>query len=334
MPVFGRDYVWHPLDRAIEEMARHATPALRALSKNFAHDHRVTEARDESLRRHGEEPWTPSALQEAVVRYQYEQVRTRRLPEFVYRALNESNIIAGDGRICRFNRSVPLARILDLNGLITVYQWARSRGIEPFARWTPWPVSDEEIARRLDATLNGASPEEIEDFVDAALQALTSYAAAHAYQPAWCTTWADFEPNIDQGIDRWLEAVGIASKGVGRWILLLRYPIRAVGTLVRPTQLDVGWDARGHFPSPPDAPIWRGGHAMDLAGHNTLKRLLPEYIHRQIPHTLNHWHDAGRRLGVTTRHALNELVMARTSHHSLLAFHYGASIYDWMPKAI
>ena len=308
---------------------------LRAVSRNLMHDHRVSDARDASLRRFGDGSWTPADLQRAIVRYQHDSVRTRHLPEFVYRAFNEDNIVTPDARLPRFDRNIRLARVLDLNGLLTVYQWARQQAVEPFASWLPWPVNDQQIARLLDRTLNGAAAEEIETFVAATLSALAAYSATNSYQPAWCTTWSDFAPFIDAGADRWIEALGVAARGIGRWMILLTYRVKDVGTLVRPTQLDVGWDARGHFPSPPDAPVWRGGHPMDLGGQGAFRRLLPEYIHRQVPHTLDHWLSAGRRLGVTTRPSHVGLATARRAHHELLVLHYGqTSIYNWMGEPI
>lgn len=334
--VFGRRYNGtHPLAAILTSLSNSADIALRAISRNLIHDHRISDARDASLRRLGDGSWTMANLQRAIVRYQYEKVKTRRLPEFVYKTFNESNIVSGDGRLCRFDRNVRLVRVLDLNGLVTVYQWARANRIEPFASWLPWPVNDDQLARILDATLNGASPDDIEAFILAVLAALNLYGATHPYQPVWCTMWADFASFIDEGADRWNEVLGVASRGIGRWMLLLAYRVRDAGTLVRPTQLDVGWDARGHFPSPPEAPVWRGGHPMDLAGQSTLRRLLPEYIHRQFPHTMDHWITAGRRLGVTMRAQRATLADARRAHYALLGLHYGeAAVHEWMAEPI
>jgi hypothetical protein len=334
-PVFGREHApIHPLAASLAAMATSGVPELRALSKNLIYDHRVTNERDASLQRFGAMPWSTNDLQRAVVRYQHAKIRTRRLPEFVYSAVNGVNIVSGNGQLSRFNRSIPLARILDLNGLLPIYQWARSNEIEPFASWLPWPVNDKMMAQVLDATLNGTSPDDIETFITAVLSALALYSSTQAYQPVWCTTLADFSPFLDHGPDRWLEVLGVPPRGIGRWIIILTYPLRVAGTLVRPTQLDVGWDARGHFPSPPEAPPWRGGHPMDLAGQAGFRRLLPEYIHRQIRHTNQHWIAAGRRLGITTRPSRCPLPVARRAHHELLALNYGPTIYNWMPSSI
>ncbi|HEV7241704.1 MAG TPA: hypothetical protein VGQ36_20900 [Thermoanaerobaculia bacterium] len=334
--VFGRTHGGaHPLAATLASMSNSADIDLRAISRNLIHDHRISDARDASLRRLGGATWTVASLQRALVRYQYEKVKTRRLPEFVYKTFNRLNIVSGDERLPRFDRNVRLVRVLDLNGLMTVYQWARANHIEPFASWLPWPVSDDQLAQILDGALNGAPPDDVEAFIRASLEALNSYGMCHPYQPVWCTTWEDFASFIDEGADRWNEVLGVASRGIGRWILLLTYRVRDAGTLIRPTQLDVGWDARGHFPSPPEAPVWRGGHPMDLAGRSTLRRLLPEYIHRQVPHCMDQWIAGGRRLGVTKRAQRATLADARRAHYNLLVLHYGESaVHNWMDQPI
>lgn len=140
-------------------------------------------------------------------------------------------------------------------------------------------------------------------------------------------------PHIADGPERWVSALGVYKPVHPRWFLLLKYTVREAGTVARPTQLDAGWGAY-HFPSPPRAPLPLGGHPMDLRLSPPATSVLPEFVHKQIRHTLRHWSDGGRHIGRTSAPSGGTLVAVRLTHHELLTRVYGPSVVVGMPTCI
>lgn len=358
-PVFGRNNKPHPYDKAIAEWLAIPTLGYCAMARNLMHDHRVSEAREKVFdefaatmaRRRGSSafagnPPTREELEKAIVDYFEEKVRNRHLPHYVYGAINSNNLIVGNGSVSSQgrqssyppNRDVKLVRVLDLTGLGSVFQWAKRKNTwrKLLARFPNCPPSrikphDEAITSWLDEKLERGSERQIEGFIASVLKILNEYRQDQAFQPTWATTWSAFEPNAEQGPDRWLQVLGMA-KHSPRWVMLLRYKVREAGTIARPTQLDAGWYAY-HYPSPPQAPLAIGGHPMDL-GSRRAGQLLPEYIHKQIGHKIDHWFDSGRKIGKTTQPVTANLVDLRRAHHELLVSKYGANVLVWMPDPI
>jgi hypothetical protein len=137
--------------------------------------------------------------------------------------------------------------------------------------------------------------------------------------------WAAFKGFESELPERWLQVLGAKQKEAECWIVLLTYPVAMAGTIVRPTQLDAGWNAY-HFPSPPQAQVELGGHPMDLFPMENLGSPMSEYIHRQI----DHYPDHIMRIGRTSASLSGSLSHQREAHHRLLERHYGSGIRDWM----
>jgi hypothetical protein len=116
-------------------------------------------------------------------------------------------------------------------------------------------------------------------------------------------------------------------------VILLSYTVAEAGTLARPTILDADWYAY-HFPSPPQAPLAIGGHPTDLRIAPRANYPLPEYIHKQIPHTLAHWTDVGGKIGRTSSPDPTSLADQRRAHLELLAKIYGPDVLGWMSSPI
>ena len=146
---------------------------------------------------------------------------------------------------------------------------------------------------------------------------MNSYSRQEPYQPTWATTWAAFEPHEEDGPERWLQVLGMA-KPPPRWLILLRYTVAEAGTLVRPTILDAKWNAY-HFPSPPSPQVSPavGGHPMDLRISPKATSVLPEFIHKQIQHSLAHWMDLGGKIGRTQSPNPTALADQRRAHFEL-----------------
>jgi hypothetical protein len=343
--VFGRDYTnTHAYENAITAWLSSTEVDARAMARNLMHDHRVSLEREKKLDDFVKYPPTADSLQRAIVDYFNARVRTRSLPEYVYQSLNATNLLTSKSTIqSTINKDVKLLRVLDLNRLRLVYQWAidaRNKKKEWKKSFAKFPISpnDNKIGKWLDDEIGGGSESRIEELITTVLDAVSTYSQGKPFQPTWATTWAAFASHQRHGPERWLQILGIAASPP-RWIIILRYTVGEAGTLARPTMLDAGWYAN-HFPSPPPllTSLSSGGHPMDLRIIPRANHLLPEFIHKQIRHSLKHWTDAGSnmsdRIGRTLARNRELLSNQRICHHELLASVYGAGVYTWMDKPV
>jgi hypothetical protein len=294
-------------------------------------DHRVSKEREDVFDEYVGNPCTADGLKRASRDYFYEKVRVRTLPEYVYVRINGNNILNGHAVIPpKINKDVKLLRALVLNGLKDVFQWARRR-----RRWGrfmstfPGPHDERAVMRWLDGNFHTGP---VEAFVEVVLDILNSYRDNYSYQPTWATTLSGFSKYLVDLPDRWVEVLGV-SKPRPCWVILLAYTVREAGTISRPTQLDGGWYCY-HFPSPPQAALNIGGHPMDLRTTPYATDVLPEYIHKQISHTMDHWRILGNKFGRTNPTTHPTLHHQRITHYQLLARTYGPAIYTWMNPPI
>jgi hypothetical protein len=337
-PVFGRTTPDpHPYDDALNTWLTSTDSSWHAMARNVMHDHRVSEARAEAFNNFVDDPCTSVGLNRAIVDYFEEKIRHRKLPHYVYKRVNDNNLLTGKHLLPLIHKDLKLVRILDLNGLGLVCQWGneavrRKKGWEPTLLRFPSTVSDSEIAKWLDGELGGASPAQVERTVWTILDILNAYRLEEPFQPTWSTTWAAFEPYQDETASRWLQLLGVVSRP-SRWVILLGYTVAEAGTLARPTILDADWNGY-NFPSPPQAPLAVGGHPMDLRITPRTTELFPEYIHKQIAHSLAHWKDLGGKIKRTGSPDLTSLEDQRRVHFELLVKIYGPDVLSWMSSPI
>ncbi|HEV7892633.1 MAG TPA: hypothetical protein VGP08_18615 [Pyrinomonadaceae bacterium] len=364
--VFGRPYsvnpaAAHPYEGALAAWQRSGDVTKMALACNIRHDHRVSPERENQFDNFCHQPRTAGDLEQAIYDYFSKKIRTRRYPHFVYHELNAQNIIHGHGKLAQklaenllqdsspvLNKDVLLLRVLDLNGLIRPYRSLLNvRRRKP--GWKDTLGSYYSIPRKLTPKqeqawvdvwlkemLDHADEPRRERFVEAVLDLLCSVRHRTAFQPTWATTLEAFEPHaLTQGgepnPDRWVQLMGMGRNPPGHWLIALAYTVGEAGTLVRPTQLDGGW-YEYHFPSPARLPLESGGLAMDLRLDPAPSILLPEYIHKEIEHTPQHWNDAERLLGQTSEWQPSNLVKTRRIHQRLLASLYQTDAYASCPN--
>lgn len=335
MCVFGRHHGGkHPYHNALQEW-RGAGGSAReqaeagAMTCNVRYDSRVSPARESHFDRVCGAPRDGSQLRDALGVYHHDHVRSRRMPDFLDAHLNSSNILGG------IHKDIELGRVLVLNGLRHVFEWARDARLDGFKRYFdsggagagPW--LDRVLAPR------GTRAEWVERMLDL----VNRHARQAPYQPTWCTAWRELEPHLGGGPDAWVGVVGLPERGLpdasgrapGRWAIVLKYAVRRANRLCRPTILDAGWESY-HFPSPPHMARAAGGHAMDVRPSVPDPVLVREYIHEQIDHTLDDWSAAGRLCERTSGAAPALLPRVRKRHHQLLRERYGALVVDaWMP---
>ncbi|HYH86169.1 MAG TPA: hypothetical protein VEX60_12000 [Pyrinomonadaceae bacterium] len=336
-PVFGR-YIPdpHTYYDALTEM-RASTVEEKAVAINLMYDHRVSVERERAFDAFVKHPCTAFGLRKALKDYFEEKVRERKLPHYVYSDVNACNLLNGQPGVRPLIKpETKLIRVLDLNGLKGVFQWAqterkyRGRWGRTFDRFPP-DMNDRAVMDFLDEKMESRS---VVDFVGTVLDVLNEHRLEKKpFQPTWATMWSAFRDYVDEGPDRWHQVLGM-DKPSSCWLVLLRYTVREAGTVARPTQLDSGW-YQFHFPSPPppNPPLSTGGHPMDLKA--SADRVLPEYVHKQIRHLPEHWTVlAPNNYGRTTAPPLPALADERKIHHRLLIHHYGPSVRSWMNDPI
>lgn len=345
--LFGRDCTDTFYLAAIELLKTSPDPGCRALATNLEHDSRVCEERQrafdkylEAYKESGHIPGNPGdRLLKGLKDYKYEHVQATPNPDFLNRSLNLENIQRA-GELLENNHAdenLRLARIINLNGLGILYQWAKEQGhrferielsrykalgANPFEASVGAAVASPDITQRwLSDELDGMTSNEQLVFVREICQLLSSYRNdVGVYQPYWATLWTDLQPHVSKGPDCWSQLMGVDHGGEsGQWVLLLVYPYDPMVTYARPTQLDAGGYPR-HYPSPLN---FGGGHPMRLSPCGSNGTLLTELIHSQIDHTESHFSEGNSKIAFTSQVFSCHLIPTeRQSHHSMLAKTY------------
>ncbi len=369
--IFGRTSNGdHPLSKIIDDLLSGPNSA-RAIGLNLMHDSRVGGLREQAfldvLRHVCLDPQNTTKdaaelLEVAMRRYRQEFLGghavhdphrsanqpDRRVPQFAAEEENCLNLLNGERRQRRPRDGTLLANVLDLCGLDAVYRFAQenSAGDREWKKlFSDYPTRTgaREIAdwlRRHLADGKGAD-ERRTLFVRETLRALNRRREAEGpFQPIWATTWRKLLQRIKNGQPKtWLEASGLGREDSDRWLVVLVYPVERVRSLARPTALDAGWyDC--HFPSPICLSPSLGGHPMDLQTDPRPMKLLPEFVHEQIPYEYAYWDNKDRRgpnrlLGCTAASTTDALKTQRTNHHGLLLKTYSRQsniIIQWMPN--
>ncbi len=300
------------------------------MARNVMHDHRVSLIREQSFDALNGHPRTDAALRNALIDHKESHIKTSAAPEFIDAKLNGNNIVSGSPSVRQvIHKDARLVRVLDINGLTPIFQWAKRRGYAAFASF-PTGASGTTVDGWLTDVIRRTPHER---FVKACLDAMNDYCLHLPYHPTWAAAWQKFEPFVKEGADRWLQVMGMHRPFPGRWLMLLRYLVREAGTVARPTQLEAGWGPH-HFPSPPRARMRRGGHPMDLDVSGTPTGLLSEFVHQQISHTVDHWRDTASSIERTSGPTSGSLDIQRNGHHQRLILHYGRSVLHWMPRCV
>lgn len=299
-----------PLDSVTAAMLHDSDYDCRTMGWNLYHDRRISADRfaafAEYQRRNRTNIICGASMSHAVSNYHQDRVNKTSAPDFLDPDLNKNNFHdARPSGLSALHGSKLLIRVLNLNRLNSVYRAAKQARIAGFDRFGK-TVSRQRIPGHPPDTHQLSTLEWLDErlkvfqqpsaqfddrrlashhFLRALLEFMNSDRHTHPYQPVWATVWADFSLREWIVPARWPQMVGLRSDPAEpSWLLLLRYPVREAGSLVRPTQLDSGWYAE-HFPTPPDAVT---GHPMDLDAATRLRRHLPEFIHQQIDHFPHH----------------------------------------------
>jgi hypothetical protein len=312
----------------------------RAMAENLAWDHRVSEVRQGTFHEYVREAASALqgrldveelealALRRGLKDYFVARVRKQKVPDFQVPALNRENLINHDETGRLLDRSMLLARIVNLNGLADVFQRAKSDPTLnrlPILRTQRGKPGPDKVGKWLDGNLR-RQPRTTDDefanlkrnFVRDVLEILNQTLEHEPFEPTWATPWKDFQPHLDGGPARWSQVLGVSHNDLpDQWILLLVYSVEEADIIARPTQLDASWTGR-HYPSPRPAELFKGGHSVDLRHESPAGVLLSEYIHVQVAHKIEHYDCGGCRLEKIPGPVTTDLKRARENHGILL----------------
>lgn len=286
-------------------------PSLQAIGWNLLADHRVSEERAEHFFVVTGEPSTVANLKRALDDYHRDWVCRRPDETYLSQSRNGRNFV----RKSSLPKGTELANALNVSGWVY-----RLR------------TKDPRIGIKLESRLKDlAGPSPPADAVEAFLMEL--FAAINSRRdgrPMWAARWKELVKSIDDGSCRtWNEAVG-AWRRRDSWQVVLRYPLAAVPTLVRPTQLDSGY-YEYHFPSPPFPRPTRGGFTMALRELAVGAALVSEWIHPPIDLHIDHWIAGGRLWGVIEDETSDSLWFCRSQHRARLLRRFGRECGGWLP---
>ncbi len=307
--VFGRDRGHrHEYDSVLDEWERSSKSEYRFMARNLRADHRVSVDREKSFDSMVGRPVNSESLYKAIDAYNREKIRSQKTPEFSGR-INKNNFVDARSRDVSLRSDSYLGTVVCLNKMRAHFEWDAGRTVgrtgpkrrSVFEELTSAGTVDKFLDDKLGGRLhkNCEVDPDVHEFIKSFLRVLRAYRRQHPRQPSWAAVWDDLVPFLpEDSPHRWAQAVGVCGERerVGEWWIVLKYKIRNVPRLVRPTQLDVGWYP-WHFPSPAGLIASRGGFTMDLCAEEERMLLVREYIHEQIDHTLQHWREGGCLLG-------------------------------------
>jgi hypothetical protein len=279
-------------------------PSLRAIGWNLFCDHRVSEARAAHFYEYTGRPASPAALERALIQYYDECVCKRSAETYYSHELNLHNFVP---------RST-LRRDLSLVHVMNVSRWVRD-------------LSDDSLnegMKDLTDPKNISTPDQIRDFLGKLFLAINS---KRDERPIWVGRWKAFEKHLTPEADLWTSAVGVYARK-STWRIVLRYPASNVRQLVRPTQLDAGYN-QYHFPSPPFPHSAIGGFAMALRELAGSPPLLSEWIHRPIDWDTSFW--VPEMWASVLQDTANSLGVFRVQHRERLITRFPNECTKWIP---
>ncbi len=336
----------HRYDDELRSMAASPAQETSALAKNLTYDNRVSEARERVLDAFVPKPCAPGDLLKGLTDYYRARVQTPDHPDYLDPSLNAENLVDPFGKPRRSGEGAQpghdvlpvikpnwlFVRVLDINSLVPVLQWALSRSVESWTNFLRPFVTvrdDESMCRWLDRKLLGAGPPAKNRFVATLIDIINEHVkAAPTVPPTYAMPWKPFETLVHAGPERWLEIAGEPRLTSPQWVLLLGYTAAEIGGIVRPTQLDACGDP---YRCPPhrNAPVTCGAHPVDFGCPGAFQPLIPQYIHQPIQHTIEHWQCLGswlmRAEPIGKKLTSRELSKKRERHYRRMEREYGRS---------
>ena len=321
----------------------------RLVLLNLLHDDRISHARkaqvDTLLASTGPgltvppvEPAAAAQLRRVIHKYKRQRITIPGVPDYISPVLNGNNFVpfAKPSGKKGIHPDTLLVHVIDLS------KYVKAKGYSSLPGCPGTGAHQVEIIAWLgsyvpafpDTDVSGRSETEVDEFVERTLEAIHDYESAPRSEPVWVALWDQFRQYVHHGLSMWMKMLGMRDSVSRhpRYPLVLVYRADSVGTLVRPTQLEAGFDAF-HFPSPPSAPPTAGGYTMDWSAMPGYREPLREFLHQRKPDRDNaaDWILGGRLSGPTTPGGaplkLNE---TRRRHYGRLKSIHGPLPGGWM----
>ncbi len=325
-----------PLADVTDSLLSEPDHSRATMGWNLYHDRRISSQRFQQFsnrlieRGIAIDDVTQATIEDDIGDYHENRVCKTDNPEFLDPSFNANNLYTSSGPLVLPHGNTYLIRVFDLRKLHKVFE-AGQGSVPEFADYNR--LTSKSPHRRLshtdwlDTRLSDfkRKPEfgfdqtrlQRNRFLIALLDFMNVYRKKHPFEPAWATRWSIFNAMNWHSPERWQRLVGVWPNQHDTWLLLLRYTVREVGLLVRPTQLDGGWYPP-HFPVPA---VTRPGHAMETDASQPPCTPLFEYIHQQIDHTPGHLFACGRAVAESV-----SLPPAQRRHLNLLEQCYPETI--------
>ena len=290
-----------PYDAVTIAMITDADDGTSTIGWNLFHDPRITDSRftkfSNEVASAGHTIDDAATMQDGLSSYYRRCVHFTKTPDFLVRGLNLFNYHGRPGPLPLLHGSKLLTSVFNLALPDDIYREAKSDGLREFQSFgrKKYPTAapptaaqwlDDKLAslRRPAEAFTDRVALSKHPFVVALLWFLNQRRVRYPFQPTWATLWDRFDAREWDDPLRWQSLLGVRRSDTDTWLLLLRYPVREAGTLLRPTQLDAGWYPE-HFPASLSATT---GHAMDLDAARRICPPMPEFIHQQIDHLPEH----------------------------------------------
>lgn len=282
---------------------------MQVLGWNLSCENRISAERLEHFFEVTGQPSTATALQRAVIDYHRDWVCERPHESYLSRTRNSGNFVV--------SRRLP--RDLMLVTVMNVSAWVQ--------RLRTLPAVGVRLERGLTAVSNGeADGDELEEFLARLLSAINDQQAG---RPTWVVRSDAFDEAIaGRPPAAWSQAVGVWRID-GTWQVVLRYPASAVDQLVRPCQLESGYN-QYHFPSPRRLACTYGGFAMALFDRAQI--LISEWIHAPIELRVEYWRAGGALCAAIRGSPIEPIWFYRTRHRELLSKAHPYASRGWLPQ--
>lgn len=301
-----------PYEAVTTAMIADTDDGTSSLGWNLFHDQRISDSRftkfSSELDSTGHSISDAATMQDGLTTYYRRCVHFTKTPDFLVPKLNLANFHGHPGPLPLLHGTKLLASVFNLALPDDIYREAKAQGILEFQSFgrkkfpyaTP-PTAAQWLDDKLTPLHNpsGAFSDRAalskHPFLVALLWFLNQRRLKAPFQPTWATLWDRFDAREWDNPLRWQSLLGVRPSDTDTWLLLLRYPVREAGTLLRPTQLDAGWYPE-HFPASPNA---HTGHPMELDASRRICPPMPEFIHQQIDHLPEHMIAIARVPGTT-----------------------------------
>jgi hypothetical protein len=291
-------------------LTQHEEASVRAIGWNLLSEERISDDRLEHFATVTRALRSDEELQRALVDYHRDWVCQRPSETYSSTARNRLNFVDLD----KVPEALELVTVINVSSWVERLQARRRTGLQ---------------LERLLGHLNAGS-HEAEVIVELLGGVFDGIKASSSARPVWVANAQQFWDSIDRAVPAtWSTSLGVWRLN-GAWQAVLSYPASAVPRLIRPSQLDSGYN-QFHFPSPPCCEQPRGGLTMELDHRPVQGPLVSEWIHEPIDFRLEQWRAGGELLAAVHAGDWRPVTAYRDRHKSRLYNEFRGAVETWLP---